>query len=52
MTVFFPRLNICIELSKSTGRFTAGGGKFGDYIPTFEMNSENMWGGVAKGEFK
>lgn len=47
-----PHLTICFELSKSTGRFTAGGGKFGDYIPTFEMNSENMWGGVAKGEFK
>ena len=46
------RLTMWFDMSKSTARFIKGGENFGDYVPSFEVNSENMWALMAKGEFK
>ena len=40
------------DMSKSTAKFIEGGETFGDYVPSFEVNSEHMWALMAKGEFK
>lgn len=47
-----PRLTMWFDMSKSTAKFIEGGETFGDYVPSFEVNSENMWALMAKGEFK
>lgn len=47
-----PHLTMWFDMSKSTAKFIEGGETFGDYVPTFEVNSENMWALMAKGEFK
>ena len=47
-----PRLTMWFDLSKSTGKFIAGGESFGDHVPSFEINGDNMWAYMAKGEFK
>ncbi len=47
-----PRLKMWFDMSKSTAKFIKGGETFGDYIPSFEVNNENMWAIIAKGEFK
>ena len=46
-----PRLTMWFDVSKSTGKFTAGGESFGDHVPSFEINGDNMWAYMAKGEF-
>ena len=47
-----PRLTMWFDMSKSTARFIKGGETLGDYPPTFDVNSENMWSLMARGEFK
>lgn len=47
-----PRLTMWFDMSKSSAKFIKGGETFGDYVPSFEVNSENMWALMAKGEFK
>lgn len=47
-----PRLTMWFDMSKSTAKFITGGETFGDYVPSFEVNSENMWALMAKGEFR
>ena len=47
-----PHLTMWFDMSKSTAKFIEGGETFGDYVPSFEVNSENMWAFMAKGEFK
>lgn len=47
-----PRLTMWFDMSKSTAKFIKGGETFGDYVPSFEVNSVNMWALMAKGEFK
>ena len=46
------RLTMGFDMSKSTAKFITGDESFGDYVPTFEMNSENMWALMPKGEFR
>ena len=46
-----PRLTMWFDMSKSTAKFIEGGETFGDYVPSFEVNSKNMWAMMAKGEF-
>ena len=47
-----PRLTMWFDMSKSTAKFIEGGETFGDYVPSFEVNNENMWALMAKGGFK
>ncbi|MCQ2093819.1 MAG: hypothetical protein MJY81_02355 [Bacteroidaceae bacterium] len=47
-----PRLTMWFDMSKSTAKLIEGGETFGDYVPSFDVNSENMWVLMAKGEFK
>lgn len=47
-----PRLTMWFDMSKATASFIAGGESFEGYTPAFEVNSENMWELMAKGEFK
>ena len=41
-----------ITCQRTTAQSITAGETFGDYVPSFELNSENMWALMAKGEFK
>lgn len=46
-----PQLSMWFDLSKSSGKLIVGGADFGNYVPTFKHNHDDMYVLMAKGDF-
>lgn len=46
-----PQLSMWFDLSKSSGKLIVGGADFGNYVPTFKHNHDDMYSLMAKGDF-